>query len=386
MPFDPRRAEREAFAGHVATVGRANPPVAPVERLPTEEHGAPPAPDDPRAGFVLALVVLLLFAIGIGGAASYQIVVNESRLALHANEGQRALSIARAGLHRYVAMEIGIHDDTVAYAIESGDAVITARLVAEIDDFSTLYLLSSEGVYTDPTIPSFAGKPARRTIHQFAIKREVALDHMAAMTQVTGDLHVEDDAHIDGMDGATDGECVQTSVNIIGIMMGSGTVTLGTPDYPLAGTPDSLTLGTSAAALDSIGLDWDLLTDSDFGVDYQNTWPSCALPSDSFTVTRFTGNLTPPSSPCGQGVLIVQGTFTGVTGFQWDGVLLAGFIADTSDNWRIDGLTVGGLNGAGTASRLRDGTHIDYDRCTAFKAGKRLSHFQLVEGSWWEAM
>jgi hypothetical protein len=194
------------------------------------------------------------------------------------------------------------------------------------------------------------------------------------MTQVTGDLYVEDNAHIDGMDGATGAECVQTSVDFIGIMMGSGNQTIGPG------------VGTSAAALDSIGLDWDLLTDSEFGVDYQNTWPSCALPSDSFTVTRFTGNLTPPSSPCGQGVLIVQGTFTGVGGFQWDGALLAGYIADTSANWRIDGSTVGGLNGAGTASRLRDGTHIDHDRCTAFKAGKRLAHFQLVDGSWWEEL
>jgi hypothetical protein len=42
-------------------------------------------------------------------------------------------------------------------------------------------------------------------------------------------------------------------------MMGAGNQTIGP------------WVGTSAAALDSIGLDWDLLTDSAFGVDYQNT-------------------------------------------------------------------------------------------------------------------
>ena len=46
--------------------------------------------------------------------------------------------------------------------IEGEDAVVTARLVAEIDDFETLYLLRSEGVYTDPT---FTGSVAHRTVY-----------------------------------------------------------------------------------------------------------------------------------------------------------------------------------------------------------------------------
>ncbi len=67
--------------------------------------------DDPRAGFVLSLVVFLLFAIGIAGAASYQVVLNEAVLAVHAKETQSALSIARAGLQWYVGNQIGVHDD-----------------------------------------------------------------------------------------------------------------------------------------------------------------------------------------------------------------------------------------------------------------------------------
>ena len=131
-------------------------------------------PDDPRSGFVLALVVLLLFAIGVLGAAGYQVVLNEALLSVQAKETQTALSIARAGLRSYIGKQIGVHEDTVTYSIEGGDAVVTARLVAEVDDYETLYLLKSEGVYTDPT---FTGSAARRTVYQWAVKREVVLDH-----------------------------------------------------------------------------------------------------------------------------------------------------------------------------------------------------------------
>ena len=86
--------------------------------------------DDPRGGFVLALVVLLLFGIGVAGAAGYQIVFNEALLSVHAKETQTALSIARAGLRSYIGKQIGVHQDIVTYSINGGDAVVTARLVA----------------------------------------------------------------------------------------------------------------------------------------------------------------------------------------------------------------------------------------------------------------
>ena len=261
--------------------------------------------------------------------------------------------------------------------------MITARLVSEIDDFETLYLLGSQGVYTDPT---FTGSAARRTVYQYAIKREVAMNHVAMMTQVTGDLYVEDDAHIDGNEEAGAG-CPQASVDITALIMGSGSVTVQAGDDPIDGpNPEIVSLGTSAAALNAIGIDWAILTDPAFPVDYENTWPSCALPVDSFTVTRFNGNLS-SSPPCNRpGVLIVTGSFTGAAGLQWDGILLAGHIATTTNNYRIDGLVVGGLDGNGTFTRLDDDTHIDYHRCYAFEAGKRLSHFEPVGSTWWEEM
>ena len=345
-------------------------------------RSGPESVDDPRGGFVLALVVLLLFGIGVAGAAGYQVVLSEALLSIHAKETQTALSIARAGLRSYIGKQIGVHEDTVTYSIEGGDAVVTARLVSEIDDFETLYLLGSEGVYTDPT---FTGSPAHRTVYQYAVKREVALDHVAMMTQVTGDLYTRTNAHVDGNDGAGGLECEQTSVDLTALMMGSGSWPKEGGD-PIDGPDPEVIYVGSAAALDAIGFDWNVLTDTDFPVDYEDTWPSCALPADSFTVTRWNGNLSTPGSVCGQGVLIVTGNFLAAQGFQWNGILLAGYIVDTTNDYRIDGLVVGGLDGNGTATAFRNDTHIDYHRCNAFQAGKRLSHFEPVGSTWWEEM
>ncbi len=103
-------------------------------------------------------------------------------------------------------------------------------------------------------------------------------------------------------------------------------------------------------------------------------------------MTRFNGNLNTPAAPCGRGVLIVTGNFLGAEGFQWEGILLAGYIVNTFNDYRIDGLVVGGLDGMGTATAFNNDTHIDYHRCNAFDAGKRLSHFEPVGGTWWEEM
>ena len=66
--------------------------------------------------------------------------------------------------------------------------------------------------------------------------------------------------------------------------------------------------------------------------------------------------------------------------------MLAGYLVNTFNDFRIDGLLVSGLDGNGTATAINNDTHIDYDRCNAFDAGRRLSHFESVGGTWWEGM
>ena len=343
----------------------------------------PPAVcDDPRSGFVLALVILLLLGIGVAGAAGYQVALNEALLSVHAKETQTALSIARAGLRSYIGKQIGVHEDTVTYSIEGGDAVVTARLVSEIDDYETLYLLGSEGVYTDPT---YTGSAARRTVYQYAIKREVALDHLAALTQATGDVRLYSGTQTYGTDQAAAGACEQLTVDIMGVMMGTGDLQIDAQGA-INGSTDSLTVGSMSAVLDALGLDWDLLTDTSFPVDYEDTWPPCFLPADEFPVTRFNGNVTGGVGVCGRGVLIVTGTLDVQPDFSWDGVILAGHFEAPIQQFHVDGLVVSGLDGLGGFTQVRMNASIRYDRCIAFKSGKRLSHFQPVGSTWWEEM
>ncbi len=279
-------------------------------------------------------------------------------------------------------MQVGVHDTTVTYSIEGGDAVVTARLVAEVDDYETLYLLRSEGVYTDPTV---SGAAARRVIYQYAMKREAALDHAAALTQATGDMRLHNATETYGLDEATALDCEQSQTDIMAVLMGSGSLTIdGSAD--VTGTADSLTVGSLAAVLDTLGLDWDLLTSTSFPVDYENVWPPCSLPADSFPVTRFTGNVTGTSSVCGRGVLIVAGTLTVEVDYSWEGVILAGYFNPPNDDFHVDGLVVSGLNGLGNYTDVRQNGFIHYNRCHAFDAGRRLSHFRLVGSTWWEGM
>ena len=348
---------------------------------PHVRHSRLEVVDDPRGGFVLALVVLLLFGIGVAGAAGYQVVLSEALLSVHAKETQTALSIARAGLQSYMGKQIGVHEDTVTYSIEGGDAVVTARLVSEINDFETLYLLGSEGVYTDPT---FTGSAARRTVYQYAVKREVALEHVAAVTQASGNVYVDDNARLWGNDQASVADCEQTSGDLVAVLMGSGGLSIS--GSPLNGSADSVTYGSYAAVLDSLGINWSVLTSTDFPVDYQNTWPSCGLPADSFTVTRWSGNLTVPSGACGRGVLIVGGRFTPGAAFTWNGVVLAGRITPDDDAFTINGLVVGGLDGLGSLTTYWANHYVYHNRCMAFKAGRRLSHFRPLGSTWWEEM
>ena len=172
----------------------------------------------PQAGFALALVVLLLFAIAVAGATGYQMVHSEWRMAVQSTEGQTALGVARAGLQRFMAEQVGVFADTVTYSLNGGDAIVVARRVADVDDFSSLYLLSSEGVYSDPVS---ALSPARRTVYQYAVHKETSVDWMAVLTQSSGIVTVEVGSRIRGVDGSTLLQCPDGGgPSIAGIALG----------------------------------------------------------------------------------------------------------------------------------------------------------------------
>lgn len=98
-----------------------------------------------RAGFALAVVVFLLFAVGMASATGYAVVSLEADMSMQGEEATEAATIARAGLERYFGEHLGIPDDTTTYAIGNGTVYISARMVAPVDtaDGINMYLVTA---------------------------------------------------------------------------------------------------------------------------------------------------------------------------------------------------------------------------------------------------
>jgi len=337
-----------------------------------------------REGFALFVVVILLFAVGVLGATGYQVAVLSSELSLQGKEGQRALSVARAGVQRYMTEQRGVPADTATYAMNDGDAIVTSRLVAQTSDTVSLYLLKSEGIYVDPISDNSA---ARRTVYQFAEQRVVPFDFEAVVTLTSGSLVVSSNGTVDGDDQASGGACEQDREDIAGALIGSGSVTYSGND--LDGSPDTTRIGSYASVIDSIGLAWDILTDPSFTPDYDDRWPGF-LPFDSFPVVRFSGNKTARWGESGRGVLIVEGKLTPRSGFSWQGIVMAEEITPRTNGffwnqiYSFRGLVVTGLGDSGGNWEVTQYASVVYDRCDAYDAGRSLAYFRPIGDAWWE--
>ncbi len=352
-------------------------------------------PDPDRGGFVLALVVLMLFAIAMAGAAGYMAVRTEFTLATGNRDGSQALSIARGGLERFLAEQIGVVGDSVSYAIGGGYATVTSRRVFEKDSRDILYYVRSEGEVTDPRYPT---NPATRVVGTYAWQHLSPVPHLGALMAAMKKVEVSGgkmygffsvNAYVDGTDHATSSQCSGGGTTSIAGVVDSHEVKTNTGGT-VSGSPDKLVFSSDSAVIDSAGIRWDILTDPDFPVDIDGTTPPqwYSIPSDSFPVVRYPGDLSANSSWSGHGVLIVTGKLTMESGFYWDGIVLAGSLGNVGVYWpwqapRVYGLLIGGLNGTDTSVTLQSGYYY-YDSCYAWSADKALSYVDPVANTIFE--
>jgi hypothetical protein len=113
--------------------------------------------------------------------------------------------------------------------------------------------------------------------------------------------------------------------------------------------------------------------------------PWGALPASEYPVVRYLGNLVAGPSWSGRGVLLVSGDLTLRSGFSWDGIVLAGGLNDTSENFWIRGMLIAGLNGGGSTLTLDGFPEIFYDVCSSLDASRALAYLEPVAETWWEA-
>ena len=127
---------------------------------------------------------------------------------------------------------------------------------------------------------------------------------------------------------------------------------------------------------DSVGIRWDVLSDPDFPVDYENTWPNYgSLPTDSFPVVRYTGWTY--ASGTGRGVLIVDGVFDPTSSFRWYGIVLAKDVDDYIQG-HIDGVLIAGLEAPNLYNTVSNQMDTHYHSCDVYAANESLSYLELM--------
>jgi hypothetical protein len=338
-----------------------------------------------RGGFVLVFVVMMLFAISVASATGYIVVNTEFDMARSSDEGAEALSVARAGLHRFVAEQLGVVGNDVSYATGTGTAVVTARRLGVVDSDTDLYYIRSEGAVSNIFTPS---SPARRTIGAYAYHHRRPLPNLGALVVTSASAGAGSsgvDGIVTGNDQNGNSDCAVAAgagPDIAGAIARTSTVSSGT----LQGSPAGSTLGSYTAIYDSVGLRWDVLSHPSFPVDFVNVQPNWAtIPSDSFPVIRVTTTPFTGAGWDGRGVLIVTGELDVTSSFYWDGIILAGAMDDIHEG-HIDGLVVGGLNAQNPKSPVvfESGGWVRYYSCTVWDANESLSYLELLADTEWE--
>lgn len=351
-----------------------------------------------RGGFALALVVLMLFAIAVAGAAGYQVVSSEFTLAQQNRDGQEALSVARAGLQRFIAEQIGQVGDSVSYAIGDGVASVTARKVMEQSSTSHLYYIESVGEVADSRTPLL---PARRTVGTYVWHRQNPLPPKAAIVLTGGQLRLYGNgppyyypyySDVSGTDHATPVECTGGGSSPTYGIGTAGSIANYGGSYSGSPSAGDTHYSTFQEVYDTLGLRWDILTDPSFPVDFNDTWPNfdtlLVHHPDTFPIVRINGNFNAWGDYySGQGVLIVTGRLVILNDFVWNGIIMAGNFYYSSGGSgaipRVNGMLIGGMNAANPTSYLIYGD-FNFHSCNFNKANQALSYLEVLDNAIFE--
>ena len=322
---------------------------------------------------------MMLFAITVAGATGYLVVRSEFAMAKHSAQSAEALAVARAGLHRFVAEQFGVVGDSVLYAIGNGIVTITSRKIMARDSLTDVYYIRSEAQVSDVFSAEI---PATRVVAAYAIHHRRPLAHHGALLITAPRITISKGTFVHGVDSASASDCSGGDASPI-----AGAIALtSAKGSNVRGSPATDEWGSYETMYDSVGLRWDVLSDSNFVVDFHQTTPPdfAALPADSYPVTRYPGSNIFTSAWNGRGVLIVTGVFDADNTFRWEGIVLAGEVTSSSNvKGEIRGMVVGGLNGQN--GDVDWDVNIFYYSCYVYAANESLSYLELIENTAFEA-
>ena len=339
-----------------------------------------------EGGFALALVVLILFAIGAAGTAGYQIVRSEALQAQLAGEAAQALAVAEAGLQWFTASQGGTVTDTATHLVNGGTARISTRKVVALSPREDLFLITARGTVTDPRRPRL---PAARTVSHYAIHSRMPLRPLGALVTTAPRVRVRATGVVDGTDHSHAGQCPTVpSLSVAGVVARANVQAVG--GGMVAGAPADITLGSFGNVVAAVGLPWDLLRDPSFPVEYDDRWPSFAtLGEDAFPAIRVTGDFSATGDRSGRGLLVVTGTLKVPANSQWHwkGIVLAG---DLEAIGPTTAFTLEGMLVAGQGSRMdnwdMDSGTVAFHSCYAYRAGAAIARLTPLANSWFEGV
>lgn len=328
---------------------------------------------------MLALVVLMLFAISMAGGAGYLIVSAEKRMARFSTQGEEAMALARGGLNRFAAEQLGEVADSVVYAFGGGEARVSARRVAVVNAATDVYFVRSEGIVVDPLVPE---SPAQRVVGAYAYHRKQPLPlHAAVVLSVEEfDVHVSTNVTGDDVGGL---ECPGGAApSITGAIARAAVQSSG---GNLEGDPPwELWPGGYTQFVSEIPLRWDVLSDPSFPVDFEDVPPNwSSLPADTFPVVRVNGSQLFSGAWSGRGVLIVTGRFDAHPSFTWSGIILAGWVDERIEG-AVDGMLVGGFANYEPTPVVQTRGPIQYHSCNVSRANASLAFLELIENTLFE--
>lgn len=151
--------------------------------------------------------------------------------------------------------------------------------------------------------------PSTRVVGAYGIHHRRPLAHWAAVTITNRELWVESGADVNGRDQDNSGECSGSAADNITGGIAMIDVWVDENAYIEGSPKEENWSGGYTDVYDSVGLRWDVLTDPNFVVEFEDEMPDfSALPSDSYPVVRYNGDPYAEDAEDGRGVLIVRGS------------------------------------------------------------------------------
>jgi hypothetical protein len=306
-----------------------------------------------RSGVALPMTLMIVVVLSALAAGAFTRISSERRTIDNQDGMIDAYSFARTGLDQFLADPTTgpfafnpatfVGPDSGTTTMTNGYAMITVQRIraAVGTTVPALFVIKSRGVKTTSSVSG--ARPAERTVALIAQFQAGNMNVRAAWTSLTGLEKNGASGTLSGVDNCGSG----ADVAGVGVPTSPGYNQDGGGSVP-NGSPNILDLGTSAAAVASVGVDWaNILNGESMTPDVTipaDSWPSSLTFSTTWPVIFVdqAGDYSLPND--GRGILVVKNDLTISGSVSWDGIILVGGTLTSNGNNSVEGAVVTGLN------------------------------------------